>query len=360
MKAIHPKVKDRGVIFISINVIRSDSDADLRAWREKNNIPTENWIIAQDTADLIVKYNAFKIPRLLVIDKEGYITYEHTGATSERNIKNAIEDAIEGDATAIKTRQYGIWILAFLAGIAMFFSPCAFPLLPGYMMLYFNVKEEATDKKKGYYRALKTGIIAALGIFTVILFYGILFSIASDLVGDIDWDFFAYVVIVVLFFFGILMLTEVQYGFLTDPIQRVKEELFSVFRKVGGDKATQAIEGMIGRATRSDFSFEKAKEEGQLGIYTFGVGYGGVSAGCHAPIFLAIFLAALGQGFFQALFIFVLFGVGMGIMVIVLTLLLATAKIRAVNWLRDNTLLIKKITGVSMILIAAILLLNHL
>jgi len=267
MKAIYPKVKDKGVVFISINVVPSESDSDLKAWRDEKNIPTENWIIAQDTADLIVKYNAFKIPRLLVIDKEGYITYEHTGAVSESIIEDEIEAAIEGNAIPIETKQYGLWILAFLAGVAMFFSPCAFPLLPGYMMLYFNVKEDDPSKKKeGYYRALKTGIIAAFGIFTVILFYGILFSLASDLIGDIDLDLFANIVIIALFSFGIMMLTEIQYSFLTNPIHQVKQSLFTSFEKLRIVKATQTVEKMIGRATNSDFTFQNAKENGQLGI----------------------------------------------------------------------------------------------
>ena len=357
MKALYPEMKDEGVIFMSINVVPSDSDSDLRQWRKDNNIPRGNWIIAQDTADLVVKYKAYLIPKLLVIDKDGYITYEHTGASSRSEIENEIEDAIEGNAIPVETRQYGLWLLAFLAGVAMFFSPCAFPLLPGYMMLYFNINEEKeSNRMKGYLKGLKTGCIAAVGIFTVILFYGILFALASDFVGEINWDLFIYVVVVVLLIFGLMMLTEVQYGLLTDPIHRLKEMLSEFFMKIGGQKVVIGLENIVKRATHSDFSFSDAKKNGNLGVYSFGIGYGGVAAGCHAPIFLAIFLAALGQGFFPALTIFVFFGLGMGIIMIAITLLLATAKTRAIDWLKTHTLLIKKMTGISMILIATLLL----
>ena len=357
MQALYPKMKGKGVIFMSINVVPSDSDSDLKKWREDNDIPTGNWIIAQDTADLVVKYNAYLIPKLLVINKEGYITYEHTGASSRSTIENEIEDAIEGNAIPVETKQYGLWTLAFLAGVAMFFSPCAFPLLPGYMMLYFNINEEKSAKRmKGYAKGLKTGCIAAVGIFTVILFYGILFALASDVVGEVNWDQFTYLVVVVLLIFGLMMLTEVQYGFLTDPIHRMKEMISLLFMKVGGQKVVEGLERIIGRTTHSNFSFSDAKKNGNLGVYSFGVGYGGVAAGCHAPIFLAIFLAALGQGFLPALSIFIFFGLGMGIIMIAISLLLATAKTRAIDWLKTHTLLIKKMTGISMIVIAAFLL----
>lgn len=359
MKSIYPDVKDKGVIFISINVVPSDKDEDLIAWRNINNIPTENWIIAQDTANLVVKYNAFKIPRLIVINKEGYITYEHTGATSESNINKTINEAVEGKATAIEMKDYGIWGLAFLAGVAMFFSPCAFPLLPGYIMLYFQMREEDNDKKKGYTKAAKTGTIAALGIFTVIIAFGLVFAIASDIIGNINWDHFIYIVAFILGLFGILMLFNMEFSFIISPFQQIIDKISSIFKRSGGDKGARAIENIIGKATRSEFTFKKAKKEGQLGIYLFGLGYGGVSAGCHAPIFLAIFLATLEQGFFQALFIFVLFALGMGFIMIIITLLLATAKTRAVYWLRDNTDVIRKITGLAMIVIAAVLIVSN-
>ena len=359
MKSIYPDVKDKGVIFISINVVPSDSDEDLIAWRKTNNIPTKNWIISQDTADLVIKYNAFKIPVLIVINKDGYITYKHTGAVSESKIKNEINDAVEGKATAIEMKDYGIWGLAFLAGVAMFFSPCAFPLLPGYMMLYFQMRDEESNKKKGYAKAAKTGTIAAFGIFTVIIAFGLLFAIASDMVGNINWDHFLYFVAFILFIFGILMFFNVEFSFIISPIQQIIDKLSSIFKRSGGEKGTRLIENIIGKATKSEFTFKKAKEEGQLGIYFFGLGYGGVSAGCHAPIFLAIFLATLEQGFFQALFIFVLFALGMGLIMVIITLLLATAKTKVVFWLRDNTEVIKKMTGIAMVIIAVVLLISN-
>ena len=65
-------------------------------------------------------------------------------------------------------------------------------------------------------------------------------------------------VVVVLLIFGLMMLTEVQYGLLTDPIHRLKEMLSEFFMKIGGQKVVIGLENIVKRATHSDFSFSDA------------------------------------------------------------------------------------------------------
>ena len=55
---------------------------------------------------------------------------------------------------------YGLLFVAAVAGIASFFNPCAFPLLPAYLAQYYATKEGG--KKKSAKHILFSGFAAAL------------------------------------------------------------------------------------------------------------------------------------------------------------------------------------------------------
>ena len=64
---------------------------------------------------------------------------------------------------------YNLFFLAVVAGVASFFSPCAFPLLPSY--LAFFAAQDARDGQMQNHpdfrvRAFTLGMIAASGIIT--------------------------------------------------------------------------------------------------------------------------------------------------------------------------------------------------
>jgi cytochrome c-type biogenesis protein len=75
----------------------------------------------------------------------------------------------------------GALTFAVSAGIATFFAPCAFPLLPGYIGYYLNQQEQT-----GITRALGPGVAAASGVVVVFAIIGaIVFTLGRGLVGNI-------------------------------------------------------------------------------------------------------------------------------------------------------------------------------
>ena len=52
-----------------------------------------------------------------------------------------------------------LYLLAVVAGVASFFSPCAFPLLPSYISFYYAADQRARDGSAG---GLRLGLAGAL------------------------------------------------------------------------------------------------------------------------------------------------------------------------------------------------------
>ena len=59
-----------------------------------------------------------------------------------------------------------LYALAMIAGVASFFSPCAFPLLPSYFSFYHQAKEGSTGS------SARLGAAAGLGVMTFDLLLG--------------------------------------------------------------------------------------------------------------------------------------------------------------------------------------------
>lgn len=58
---------------------------------------------------------------------------------------------------------YNLLALAIIAGVASFFSPCAFPMLPGYLAVYAGVGQPAEESSPRR-SAVTLGGAAALGV----------------------------------------------------------------------------------------------------------------------------------------------------------------------------------------------------
>jgi cytochrome c-type biogenesis protein len=67
--------------------------------------------------------------------------------------------------------------VAFSAGIATFFSPCAYALLPGYIGYYVGANETEETPLVG---ALVRGLAAAVGVLAVFLGLGLLAALVGD------------------------------------------------------------------------------------------------------------------------------------------------------------------------------------
>ena len=76
---------------------------------------------------------------------------------------------------------YGLVITAVGAGAASFFSPCSFTVLPSYIAFANSAQDAEPDKR--FHNALKNGVVAALGVVTVVAVLGALIGLLGTGIG---------------------------------------------------------------------------------------------------------------------------------------------------------------------------------
>jgi cytochrome c-type biogenesis protein len=139
---------------------------------------------------------------------------------------------------------------AVTAGVATFFSPCAYPLLPGYVGFYVNSVDADEASVTG---AGVRGIAAAVGVLAT---------------------------------FALLAGATVRVGRATLSNIAVFETL------VGGLLVAFGLLVVAGRAPSLSLSLPKRRSS-VLGFGLFGAGYALAGAGCVAPVFLAVVARAI-------------------------------------------------------------------
>jgi len=387
LREIHAKYGDK-IELISIDVQKSDTAQDLRDFMKKNNA---NWRAALDTDNCIGKYSITEIVRTVIVNKEGRITFSHVGKSDTSTLSKHLDEAMEGTASSIQiSTGTGLIGLAIGAGIFSFFSPCSFPLLPGYMSYYLGRstsqmnaqsaqtgiaegavwdEDEEERKRREASKSIKTGtlsgIATALGIIFLYSLIGILIALAGGLVRDYI-GVLEPIIAVLLIILGIMMVHDIPIGqhlknawmyikfYTTDKVSGGASMI-----SIGGGaqtsqpektgitaKLTRSLERMISRMTKKEFSFEEAKKEGFLGLFFFGIGYGAASASCTAPLFIAVILAALSAGgAANGFFIFFIYAISMGVLMVIVTVLVAVSRDILLNKMRSITRPIEVIGG---------------
>jgi cytochrome c-type biogenesis protein len=373
------------IVMLSISTLPSDSNDDIDEFMDEYNA---KWRAARDEGgELIDLYNIKEIVRVIIVDKEGKITFSHTGASGFEDLDKEVKAAMDGTAESVEISSgVGLAALAIGAGIFAFFSPCAFPMLPGYMSFYLakgsqtssteggaegtDVQWEFEDedrkrreKSESIRKGAKSGIATALGIVSFYLFIGLLVSISGELVKDYI-DVLEPLIGFMLIMLGILMVQNIPIGqhvknawitlkwklFDSSQEPEVDEYGYAIEKEPGfQDKLTVSVENLISRITKKEFTFAQASEEGYFGLYSFGIGYGAASAGCCFPLFLAIILAALDQGgAAKGFYIFVLYAFSMGILMVVVTIFVSMSRNTLLNKMRSATGKIELIGGFSL------------
>jgi cytochrome c-type biogenesis protein len=145
-------------------------------------------ILLEDGArgDLVEYYSAQALPLALVIDHEGFVVAkENTGTPLDgwNEFDNAIEKASEGKAQSLRIgiekadrSIQGVFIIGLFLGILVYFSPCAFPVLPSYITYYLSLgmrEDELREAGKLSGKmpgSIEVGGFAALGQLT---FFGV-------------------------------------------------------------------------------------------------------------------------------------------------------------------------------------------
>jgi cytochrome c-type biogenesis protein len=333
MNEVYAEYKD-DIVMISVDVEQQETASDLKDYAEEKG---SNWIFAIPKDHNVVRTSFFveQIPKVYIIDKEGYVTYEGVGDISTGELKEKISAAKSGMAPRITIYSQPLIILAFAAGVASFFSPCSFPMLPGYVGYYLGkdeqVIQEQDQKKKILKKALPTGIAAAFGILIVYLLLGALIMIIGAPIYPYI-TILAPIAAIFVIVLGILMLTNYQYYFITDRVNKY-------------------VNAVLSRIKFKDKTLADRINDNELGgIFAYGMGYGFAAAGCTLPIFLLIITGALSTGgFLSGMLMFLVYGLGAAIFMVAVTLLVATSKDSILNKMKMSTHKIKVISGLFMI-----------
>ncbi len=318
MKKVWPEYNGTAV-FITMDVLPTDSPAELKA----KGLP---WIASMDNDSAWQKYGVSGTPTVAIVDADGYLVFRHQGAMSADELRKALDDAISGKSGPVEIPQAGIFALALFAGIASFFSPCSFPMLPGYMAYYFGIGKKEEHR---YRKAATGGVAAALGIITVYVIVGALLIFFGSAITPYVPQM-GLIVGILLVLLGILMFTPLQYDALVAP-----------FRGIGS-------------------KFKGKREHGfAVKLFGYGVGYGAAAAGCTAPLFIAVVLSAMMTGFSTGIAALLIYSLSAGLLMVGITLSMAALENRLVDVLKRNTERIKLVSAAILILVGIYLIWYH-
>lgn len=78
------------VVILSVSV-GGDTNSDLRSLKAQYGV---NWRFALDTDEVQVKYSAFYIPKICIIDKNQNIAFTHVGVTSAGTLSSEINQLL--------------------------------------------------------------------------------------------------------------------------------------------------------------------------------------------------------------------------------------------------------------------------
>lgn len=236
-------------------------------------------------------------------------------------------------ATAVIPRPgaYNLPVLAVMAGVASFFSPCAFPLLPGYLSFYTAVSGDGSPATRST-RTLGLGLMAAVGVLTFTLILGAIIGLlgvsagqALSISGPEPSRF-------VLWIRGLVGVILVALGLV---------QWFNVNLKPG-------LADKLAWYTRPN----RQGNGGATTLYLYGFGYTAAGMGCTGPILAGLTVVALATGGFStAITTFAVFAMTMGGLMLLVSGLVATSQDTLIQRLKAGTPRIKQVASVLLVLV---------
>ena len=120
----------------------------------------------QNTAQSSEGYTSFA--GLISKDSVNYSSYQ---ATSKEDTSYCEIKTFEGSSNQNTTSHWGLFILAFLSGLAALLTPCVFPMIP--MTISFFMKDGSKAK------AIRNGLIYGVSIVAIYVFIGTLVAVVA-------------------------------------------------------------------------------------------------------------------------------------------------------------------------------------
>jgi cytochrome c-type biogenesis protein len=233
------------------------------------------------------------------------------------------------------TGTLSLFAFAVVAGIATFFSPCSFPLMPGYLTRDLQVMDK--DPKKVRTSVVSNGLAAAAGVFLFAVILGLVtVLIGSSFVGSL----------------GISGPSPNLYV----RILRGTVGVFLVLLGILNLRGTRIFHNdsltSIGKRLMKNGELKPSRE-----MFAYGFGYVSVGIGCAGPILSGLLLFALSfGGAVEASVAFLVFAVTMAGLMIGVSLVVAVSP-STLTELTHNGPRIKKVASLAQVAVGTFLVL---
>ncbi|MFQ5795443.1 MAG: cytochrome c biogenesis CcdA family protein [Candidatus Bipolaricaulia bacterium] len=203
----------------------------------------------------------------------------------------------------------GLISFAFVAGIAAFFNPCGFALLPSYVSHYIG-REGDADRNglANLVKGLKLGGTVSFGFFTIFLGLGLIVSALGSVIARyIPW--LASLIGVGLVILGVLMILN-------------KAKFFSL------PQLEHALDFLgLGKGTPIPNPNPHPHERDRLSFYyLYGISYAVASTSCTLPIFMVVVTQSFAQGLLNGFLGFASYAMGMTLLMLALSVAMAFSR----------------------------------
>jgi cytochrome c-type biogenesis protein len=284
-----------------------------------------------------------QIPVVLIIDEQGYIIAQQaTGTPADKWSKfdGTLQTALTSNASETfgsrigweepSTSYTAVFALGLILSILVYFSPCAFPVLPGFISYYLSLgarEDELIAQEKLKTRmpsSFNIGVLSGLGMWTffgIIGIFALLMGEAFAKSGIIHYiAIFIALLLIVLGSVMLLGITSHVMGFVQKWVDKYS-------------------------TTEADETFTPRRN-----MYLYGIGYAAASIDCTAAAVLpfVVFLSTLGTSA-------IAFGiaglmVGLLVLMVAVTMMVGMGRQVMINFLRRATGHIKMIGSWMMIM----------
>ena len=208
-------------------------------------------------------------------------------------------------------------IVAIFAGLATFFSPCSFGLLPAYLSLYANGK-----RTQG---AIRNGILASAGLVTFNIILGVILAFIGLGIGS-----------------AFSIASGGQLAGITLTIRAIIGGILVVLGVMQFFHIS--IQGKLFKGVSQKFASGK---KGYSNYFFYGFGYNLGNVGCTGPIMAGLIILALASGFNVALLAFVVYSLTMAVLMLAVSLLVGSAKI---SFLQESSHKIMRLSAIVIVL----------
>ena len=299
-----------------------------------------------DTTDpvrLFTTGGAGQIPVVMVIDEEGYIIERQTtGSPVDKwqSFDSVVELAVSTPVTETEglriaweepsTSYSAVFALGMILSILVYFSPCAFPVLPGFISYYLSLGAredeliEAGKLKTKMPSPVVIGSLSGFGMWTFFLFIGVIAIVMGEAFQKSGLvHYIAVFIAILLIILGTMMLLGI-----TSHVMGFVQKFVDKYS-----------------TTEDDDVFTPRRN-----MYLYGIGYAAASIDCTAAAVLpfVLYLGTLGGGA-------ITLGIGglmlgLLILMIAVTVMVGLGRQVMINFLRRSTGMIKMVGSWMMIM----------